>query len=67
LLSGTPNKPALIPTKIRTGITDAAFVEVNEGLKEGDQVVVGLLTATQSGPQGRPSNPFGGGGFRRGF
>ena len=66
LLSGTANKPTLVPTKIRTGITDAASIEVVEGLKEGDQVVIGLLTASgQSGPQGRPSNPFGGGGFRR--
>ncbi len=65
LLGGTARKPALVPTKIRTGITDAVNIEVLEGLKEGDQVVIGLLTAAgQSGSQGRPSNPFGG-GFRR--
>jgi hypothetical protein len=39
---------------------------VIEGLKEGDQVVTGLLAANSGQPGGsRPSNPFSGGGFRR--
>lgn len=56
----------LKPITIRTGLNDGAYTEVIEGLKEGDQVVTGLLAAgtTQSGSS-RPSNPFGGGGFRR--
>jgi len=53
----------LTPAKIKSGITDGVHTEVTEGLKEGDQVVTGLLTA-QSGSGSRPSNPFGG-GFRR--
>jgi HlyD family secretion protein len=60
-------KPELKPVKIQTGITDGVSTEVVDGLKEGDQVVTGLLTMQSSasgGPQ-RPSNPFGGGGFRR--
>ena len=55
----------LTPVKIKTGITDGANTEVTEGLKEGDQVVTGLLTAQSGGSGPRPSNPFGGGGFRR--
>jgi HlyD family secretion protein len=59
-------RPELTPVKIRTGITDGVSTEVIEGLKEGDQVVTGLLTMQSGGPGQRPSNPFGGGGgFRR--
>jgi HlyD family secretion protein len=62
-------KTELKPLRIRTGITDGVNTEVLEGLKEGDQVVIGLLSTQSSGPGGpggnRPSNPFGGGGFRR--
>ena len=69
VLSEENGKKQLKPVKVRTGITDGVNTELLEGLKEGDQVVTGLLT-TQSGPGGpgqgnRPSNPFGGGGFRR--
>ena len=54
----------LTPAKIKTGITDGVNTELIEGLKEGAQVVIGLLAAQPSSGQ-RPSNPFGGGGFRR--
>jgi HlyD family secretion protein len=68
LLAQENGKPELKPVRIRTGITDGVNTEVLEGLKEGDQVVSGLLStqSSNSGPGGnRPSNPFGGGGFRR--
>ena len=45
------------PVKIKIGITDGAFTEVTEGLKEGDQVVTSV-TSTQSGGAGQSSNPF---------
>jgi len=61
-------KTELKPVRIRTAITDGVNTEVLEGLKEGDQVVIGLIAAqsgsSASGPGNRPSNPFGG-GFRR--
>jgi len=61
-------RPELKPVKIQTGITDGVSTEVMDGLKEGEQVVTGLLTmqgsSSSSGMQ-RPNNPFGGGGFRR--
>ena len=64
--TGTDGK-ALAPTpvQIKTGISDGAFTEILDGLKEGDVVVVGMnLTAS---PNAMPAaNPFGGGG-RRGF
>lgn len=63
LLATTEGKrPELKPVKIQTGITDGVSTEVVEGLKEGDQVVTGLLTmqGNSSGTQG-PRNPFGGG------
>ena len=63
VLSGDSRRPQLTPVKIKTGITDGVNTEVLDGLKEGDEIVTGLL-ATQSGPGSRPSNPFGG-GFRR--
>jgi HlyD family secretion protein len=67
LASAEGKRPELKPVKIQTGITDGVSTEVTDGLKEGDQVVTGLLTmqgSTSSGMQ-RPSSPFGGGGFRR--
>jgi HlyD family secretion protein len=61
-----PKAVKLKPVKVRTGITDAAFTEIIEGLNEGDQVVTALLATSASGSSQRPSNPFGGGsGFRR--
>lgn len=65
LASADGKRPELKPVKIRTGITDGVSTEVIEGLKEGDQVVTGLLTMESSGTTRRPSSPFGGGGFRR--
>jgi HlyD family secretion protein len=66
LASAEGKRPELKPVKIQTGITDGVSTEVTEGLKEGDQVVTGLLTMQgSSGGAQRPSNPFGGGGFRR--
>jgi HlyD family secretion protein len=66
LASAEGKRPELKPVKIQTGITDGVSTEVIEGLKEGEQVVTGLLTmqSSTSGMQ-RPSNPFGGGGMRR--
>ena len=60
----------LKPITIKTGVTDGAFTEVLEGLKEGDVVVAGLnlpITATPAVQQGRSpfGGPFGGGPPRR--
>lgn len=65
LTTAEGKRPELTPVKIRTGITDGVSTEVIEGLKEGDQIVTGLLTMQGGGSSQRPSNPFGGGGFRR--
>jgi hypothetical protein len=54
---------------VKTGLADASFTEVIEGLSEGETIVSGLnVPATQNiamgpggpGGPGRPSNPFGG-------
>ena len=62
---GNSRSPELTPVKVRAGITDGVNTEVLEGLKEGDQVVTGFMAASSSSGGPRPSNPFGGGGFRR--
>ncbi len=56
---------------IKTGLEDATNVEVLDGLKEGDEVITGLVvteTATAARPAGGApggiGSPFGGGGFR---
>jgi HlyD family secretion protein len=64
LASAEGKRPELKPIKIQTGITDGVSTEVVDGLKEGEQVVIGLLTMQSGGSMQRPSNPFGG-GFRR--
>jgi HlyD family secretion protein len=54
-----------IPVQIRTGISDGVSTEVVEGLKEGDQVIVGQnVTASASSQSGSANNPFSGGGRR---
>jgi HlyD family secretion protein len=66
----------LKPVQIRTGISDGRFTQVvSGGLKPGDPVVVGTVTAkvegppppgSNAGPMGRPA-AGGGGGGRRGM
>ena len=53
--------------RIKTGISDGAFTEVTDGLKEGDMVITNVklsTTTTAAAPAG--ASPFGGGGFRGG-
>jgi len=63
---GTEKNPILKPVTIKTGIADGSFTEVLEGLKEGDEVVTGVVlpvtaTAATAAPTG--TSPFGGGGM----
>lgn len=53
------------PVQIRTGIGDGVNTEVTDGLKEGDEVIIGQsnLSTAAAAPAG-PSNPFGGGNRR---
>ena len=44
------------PVQIRTGISDGRNIEVIEGLKEGDQVIVGVVKEEAS--RERTVNPF---------
>ncbi len=57
------------PVTVKTGITDGAFTEVIDGLKEGDVVITGVnLPAPAATAMGQPGaspfgpRPFGGGG-----
>ncbi|MBI3191512.1 MAG: efflux RND transporter periplasmic adaptor subunit [Pedosphaera parvula] len=52
------------PVQIKTGISDGVYSEVIDGLKEGDEIVIGLSLADSGksnaqAPQGQ--SPFGGG------
>jgi HlyD family secretion protein len=62
----------LEPAQVKVGISDGAFTEIVEGLKEGDVIAAGVVGAQVSATAQRPqSNPFGGpfggggGGSRR--
>jgi HlyD family secretion protein len=48
--------PELKPVKIKVGINDGVSTEVIDGLKAGDQVVIGMLTPDDD--SARPNNPF---------
>lgn len=61
-----------VPKRIKVGLSDGQYVEVLEGLKEGDKVVIGMVTGRQSqqstsssgqtqrsGPQRSPGFPGG--------
>ena len=54
-------KGTIKPVQIKTGITDGAFTEVTEGLKEGDVIITGVNGAEANKPAAL-SNPLGGGG-----
>jgi HlyD family secretion protein len=60
--------PTPQPVRVKTGITDGAYTEITDGLKEGDTVITSVkLTAAQlAAPPPTGGSPFGGGG-RRGF
>lgn len=66
-----PGEQRLKPVTIKTGISDAGFTEVIEGLKEGDVIVSGVVSPLPANPMmggGQRSpfgGPFGGGGGRR--
>ena len=60
-------RPVLRPVTVRLGIADSSSVEVLEGLKEGDVVASGVVSAAIAGSGGTSSaggapraNPFGG-------
>jgi len=62
----TPGKPVLAAVSVKTGISDGTNTEIQEGLKEGDVVVIGTSGATATAAA-TTVNPFGGpfGGPRR--
>ncbi len=67
ILADKADPTKLKPVQIKVGISDGISTEVVDGLNEGDQVVTGLVSASEQGG-GRPANPFGGGGgFGRRF
>jgi HlyD family secretion protein len=60
--SSSAKGPLLKAITVKTGLADASFTELLEGLKEGDVVVTGLnipVTQTTGMQQQRPSTPFG--------
>ncbi len=48
------------PVQVKVGISDGINTEVTEGLTEGKQVVIGIIS-TGDNTASRPANPFGGG------
>jgi HlyD family secretion protein len=60
----------LVPVRVKTGLTDGSFTAVEGSLKEGDEVVTGIInTQTTTTPQTQqspfqPQRPGGGRGGR---
>ena len=63
VLADAPNGKDKIakPVQIRTGIGDGVYTEVTDGLKEGDEVIIGQSNLSAAAAPTGPSNPFGGG------
>jgi len=66
LAQGPDGKQKVLPVQIRTGIDDGFYTEVVDGLKEGDQIIVGQNLPAGASAQPAQGNPFGG-GRGRGF
>jgi HlyD family secretion protein len=62
LLTGQGKNAKLEAVHIKTGITDSINTEVLDGLKDGDNAVIGSSAMMSAGGPG--GMPFGGGGFR---
>ncbi len=60
--AGGDNVPTTTPLRIKTGISDGAYTEVTDGLKEGDVVVTSVRLPQPETPVPTGANPFGGGG-----
>lgn len=58
--TGPDGKEIAKPVQIKTGINDGIFTQVTDGLKEGDEVIVGINFSTGNASSSS-SNPFGGG------
>jgi|ERR1044071_369643 HlyD family secretion protein len=56
--NGVQKKP--VPVQVKVGISDGTSTEVTEGVTEGQQVVIGVIS-TGENTSARPANPFGGG------
>jgi len=62
-VSGGDPVPAPQPVRVKTGISDGAYTEITDGLKEGDVVITAVkLTPNQSAAPSGGASPFGGGG-----
>ena len=55
-----PQKAKPTPVQVKVGISDGINTEITEGLTEGRQVVIGIIS-TGENTAARPANPFGGG------
>jgi HlyD family secretion protein len=59
--------PGPQPLRVKTGISDGAYTEITDGLKEGDAVITSVklpqVSVATTPPPG--TSPFGGGGGRR--
>jgi HlyD family secretion protein len=53
--------PKLRPVPIKVGISDGVTTEVLDGLEEGAQVVIAVISSDTSRQTGPTANPFGGG------
>ncbi len=65
LIDPNPDKPVLEAATVKLGISDGAFTEILEGLKEGDLVITsitipGAKPTPAASPFGSPAGGFGG-------
>ena len=58
-------EPAPQAVRIKTGISDGAYTEITDGLKEGDTIIIGVILpqAAAAAPPSGGASPFGGGGM----
>ncbi len=61
--NGGKEKQVLRAVTVKAGATDGAYTEILEGLKEGDTIVTGTMSAAMAAaePMRNPFSPFGGG------
>jgi HlyD family secretion protein len=48
----------LVPFRVKTGLTDGSYTAVEGGLKEGDDIVIGIINTQSTTTTQTPQNPF---------
>ena len=48
----------IIPVRVKTGISDGSMTEITGNIREGDEIITGIVSSTANKPSTQQQNPF---------